>query len=188
MLISSVWRGGSRWWFSAGLLAGGFASSLVAVALGTLLLRPLLPVLVAVGVILAVFVFVALQEFEIVRRRLPQNARQVPESISADGARYGALHFGFEMGSGVRTYMTSGLPHVLATGVLLVAGWSAALLAGLAFGTGRALMTLSRHAYRDDGRWDRSLARYETPIRILMTLATALTLGAILYTAVTVAA
>jgi hypothetical protein len=184
MLISSVWRGGSRWWFSAGLLAGGFTSSLVAVALGTLLLRPLLPVRLAVGVVLAAFVLVALQEFGIFRLRLPQNARQVPESISADGASYGALHFGFEMGSGVRTYMTSGLPHVLAAGVLLVAGWSAALLAGLAFGAGRALMTLSRHAYHDDTRWDRSLARHDTSLRALMTLATALALGSVLYAAV----
>jgi thiol:disulfide interchange protein len=187
MLISSVWRGASRWWFSAGLLAGGLTSSLVVVALGTLL-RPLLPISMAVGVVLAVFVVVALQEFGLFRLRLPQNARQVPESISTDGARYGALHFGFEMGSGVRTYMTSGLPHVLAAGVLLVAGWPAALLSGLAFGTGRALMTLSRHAYHDDGRWDRSLTRHDTSIRVLMTFATALALGSILYTAVAGAA
>ncbi|MEQ4205600.1 hypothetical protein ABN028_05165 [Actinopolymorpha sp. B17G11] len=160
----------------------------MAVALGTSLLRPLLPVRLAVGVVLTVFVVIALQEFGIFRLRLPQNARQVPESISADGARYGALHFGFEMGSGVRTYMTSGLPHVLAAGVLLVAGWPAALLAGVGFGAGRALMVLSRHAYGDDGRWDQSLARYDTSIRALMTLATALAYGSLLYTAVAGAA
>lgn len=181
MLISSVWRGGSRWWFSGGLLAGGLTSALVAASIGLLLLRPFVPAVVATCLVLLAFGLVTLHELGVVRLRLPQNGRQVPESISVDGASYGALQFGFEMGTGVRTYMTTGLPHVLAAGVLLMAGWPAALVAGVAFGAGRAWMTLTRHAYRDDGGWDSELARHEKSIRILMTLAFAVCLGAASY-------
>ena len=181
MLISSVWREGSRWWFSVGLLAGGLTSSLVAVALGFLLFRPFLPGVVASGLVLAMLGLVVLNETGVLRLRLPQNGRQVPESISDDGSGYGALQFGFEMGTGVRTYMTTGLPHVLLVGVLLMASWPAALVAGLAFGGGRAWMTLARHAYRDDGTWDRRLARHDRTLRLLMTAAVVVAVAVVAY-------
>lgn len=182
MLISSVWRGGSRWWFSAGLLAGGFTTSLVTVAIGALV-RPFLPRTVCVALIVAALLVVALSEFGAIRLRLPQNARQVPETIGEDGPRYGALHFGFEMGTGVRTYMTTGLPHALALAVLVTAGWRAAVIAGLAFGAGRAWMTLARHGHRDDGRWDHLLVRHERSLRVLTTLAFGAAVTSILWTA-----
>ncbi|MGW5360135.1 hypothetical protein [Actinopolymorpha pittospori] len=182
MLISSVWREGSRWWFSAGLLAGGLTSSLVTVAIGVLL-RPFLPRMVVVALVLLAFAAVTLIEFGAIRLRLPQNARQVPETIGDDGPRYGALHFGFEMGTGVRTYMTTGLPHVLALAVLVTAGWTAATTAGLAFGAGRAWMTLARHGHRDDGQWDQLLDRHERSLRALTTLAFGVAVASIVWTA-----
>src|ERR1700754_1961455 len=181
MLISSVWREGSRWWFSAGLLAGGLTSAVVAAALGFVLLRPWLPVSVGAGLVAAVYLLVVLNEVGVVRLSLPQNGRQVPESIGDDGARYGALHFGFEMGTGVRTYMTTGLPHALVVAILLASTWPVALLAGLGFGAGRAWMTLARHGYRDDQGWDQHLARHDRSVRILTTTAAALAVAAILY-------
>jgi hypothetical protein len=177
MLTSSVWRNGARWWFSGGLLAGGLTSALCAVTLGSLLLRPVLPSVAQAALVAAVFAMVALHEVGVVRLRLPQNARQVPESVVDEGARFGALQFGFEMGTGVRTFMTSGLPHVLAVALMVVAGLPEGLLAGLGFGAGRAWMTLSRHAHRDHDEWDAALARFDRVVRLGLTAAAGVTIG-----------
>jgi hypothetical protein len=171
MLSSSVWRERSRWWFSGGLVAGGFTAALVTVTVGSLLLRPFLPRIVEVVAVAVVFTLVAANEFGLVRIRLPQNARQVPSSIVDDGHRYGALQFGFEMGTGVRTYMTSGLPHALASGLLLLANLPDALLAGAAFGLGRAAMTLARHAHPDRDAWDDALRERDRVLRSGLTVA-----------------
>jgi len=112
-----------------------------------------------------------LNEFGVLRLRLPQNARQVPQSVIDDGHRYGALQFGFEMGTGVRTYMTSGLPHALAVALLVLPSLPAALMAGVAFGAGRALMTLTRHAHPDRSAWDTALRTRDRLIRVVLTIA-----------------
>lgn len=181
MLISSVWRERSRWWFSGGLLIGGLTSALVIVALGALLLRPFVPAVVKGGIVAVVFLLIVIHELGWLRLPLPQNARQVPETITEDGAAYGALQFGFEMGTGIRTYMTTGLPHALAAGLLLLAGWPEGLLAGLAFGAGRALMTLSRDFHTDHESWDRALRRHDKTVRIILTGAFAAVLAHIAY-------
>lgn len=170
MLSSSVWRGASRWWFSTGLVLGGLTTAVVAVSLGSLLLRPLLPSVVEAVLVVLVLVVVLLNEVGVITLRLPQNARQVPEVIRDDGPRFGALQFGFEMGTGLRTFMTSGLPHVLLAGVLLTASLLEAAVAGLAFGAGRALMTLARHAHPSDVDWDAALASTEKVLRLVLTV------------------
>lgn len=106
MLSSSVWRGGSVWWFSGGLLVGGSTTALVGVTAGSLLLRPFIPSALEIGLVIAIFGLISINEFGLVRLPLPQNGRQVPESVRDDGPRYGALQFGFEMGTGLRTYYT----------------------------------------------------------------------------------
>lgn len=182
LLSSSVWRGNARWWFAGGLLAGGLACALVAVTVGSLL-RLLLPGPVAPALVAAVAVVILLGEFGLYRLRLPQNGRQVPEWVIDDGGRNGALQFGFEMGTGVRTYMTSGLPHLLLVVVLLLGGLWTAVIAGLGFGAGRAWMTLSRLWYGDTGRWDTELDRWLRPLRALLAVSAAGCCAAILITA-----
>ncbi|WP_019901771.1 hypothetical protein [Salinispora arenicola] len=167
LLSSSVWRGNARWWFSGGLLAGGVTSGLVAVVVGSLF-RPVITPIVAVVLIVALLLAVAAQEVGLFTLSLPQNARQVPQSIIQDGEQIGALQFGFEMGTGVRTFMTSGLPHVLLLCVLLLAGWPTALLSGLAFGAGRAWMMLSRLWHGDVVAWDMALAECDRFIRVVL--------------------
>lgn len=87
--------------------------------------------------------------------RLPQNRRLVPQTVMRHPIA-GPLRFGFEMGTGVRTYSPSVLP--LAT-FLLIALWSGslalALVAGLGFGAGRGLV----HPFRrtDPESWDARL-------------------------------
>lgn len=152
-----------------GIALGGATTAVVCVALGSLLLRPLLPEILQISLFALAFVLVAANEFGLRRLKLPQNARQVPPAIAHDGARLGALQFGFEMGTGVRTYMTSGLPHVLACGVLLLASWQSALVVGLAFGLGRAVMILGRRAHRDESAWDTSLKQWDKRIRLVLT-------------------
>lgn len=181
MLSSSVWREGSRWWFSGGLLMGGFTSALFAVTLGSLLLRPFVPGVVENAAVIAIFVLVAVTEFGLLRLKLPQNARQVPQSVTEEGAQYGAFQFGFEMGTGVRTYMTSGLPHALVAALILIAGLPEGLLAGLAFGAGRSWMTLSRHAHHDDHAWDAALTTHDRPIRLILTIAAATALSIVVH-------
>jgi hypothetical protein len=69
---------------------------------------------------------------------LPQNRRQVPRDIFGKGPLRAGLQFGFEMGTGARTYVTSVAPYAVAAGVLLLAPpFNHALLAGVGFGLGR---------------------------------------------------
>jgi len=90
--------------------------------------------------------------------RLPQNARQVPSDIIVRADGTGALQFGFEMGTGLRTYMPSHMPHVLAGLVLLVVPWWAAPLLGVSFATGRVIMVHSAVRLGDATAWDKAFA------------------------------
>ncbi|HEX2299225.1 MAG TPA: hypothetical protein VHH34_12045, partial [Pseudonocardiaceae bacterium] len=98
--------------FTTGLLLGGASTGLLAVILGSLL-RPLLPIELGALLLAAAGVVIIAAEIAGYRLSLPQNARQVPTWIIREGSRAGALQFGYEMGTGVRTYMTSALPHLV---------------------------------------------------------------------------
>jgi len=90
--------------------------------------------------------------------RLPQNARQVPSDILVRGDGSGALQFGFEMGTGLRTYVPTHLPHVLVAVALLVAPWWASPLLGAFFGLGRTMMVHSAVRSGNASEWDRRFA------------------------------
>lgn len=115
----------------------------------------------------ALAVVVAGNETRLWRVPLPQNGRQVPSSVIFDGGRLGAVRFGFEMGTGLRTFMTSSLPHLAALTVALFAAWPYALLTGAAFGAGRAVMPLVRMASGDAPRWDARFLASQWPFRLL---------------------
>lgn len=100
------------------------------------------PLPIRIGLVAVAAVAIALREFGVVGFPLPQNARQVPQWMTAIPG-YGALQFGIEMGTGMRTYLPTGLPHLLALAMLLLADPAAALLAGLGFGLGRVAMMLT---------------------------------------------
>ncbi|GAA3850738.1 hypothetical protein [Streptomyces sedi] len=88
------------------------------------------------------------------RLRLPQNARQVPQDVLQRDLARGALQFGFEMGTGVRTYVSASLPYALALAVLLANDAGVALLAGLGFALGRAATPTLRFASGTGEEWD----------------------------------
>ncbi len=74
---------------------------------------------------------------------LPENRRQIPSDVFSGGLVRGALRFGLELGTGVRTYVPSAAPYLLAVGIVLAGlGLAPALLAGMAFGVGRAMPLL----------------------------------------------
>jgi hypothetical protein len=140
------------------------------VALGSLL-RPVLPPTVRVGLIIALALFVLAGECGLHRVVLPHRRTQVPSTVIGACSDAGALQFGFEMGSGVRTHMPSNLPYLPLLAVLLLGSWAAAVAAGLGFGLGRAAMALGRHHSRDTTWWDRQWQHHEQPLRIILALA-----------------
>lgn len=166
MLNSPVWRGSPQYSFGFGLVVGGILSAATLVTIGSML-RPVLPgALVAVAVTV-VFVGIALREAGVFSLPLPQNARPVPETVFRHGPFWGPFEFGLEMGTGARTYVTSGLPYVLLLVVALVAPWQAALVAGFGFGAGRFVMT-SASLRLPAGAWDRLFDAHAAPLRSLL--------------------
>jgi len=153
MLGSPVWRGNSRYAFYLGLLCGALAAAAGFLVIGSLVRAvppaPMWPWLLAVFA-----TAVVLREFGIVRLWLPENKRLVPEAVRRHGRFFGPLQFGFEMGTGMRTYLPSGLPYVLAMSIAVLASPGAALAGGLGFAVGRSLMTLGNLRFDRDGSWD----------------------------------
>ncbi|MFI6650013.1 hypothetical protein ACIBI8_20665 [Streptomyces sp. NPDC050529] len=143
--------------FTCGLLAGGVLSAGV-LWLVSGLFTPL-PVGVRQGLIVAVALLAALRDAGKLSLRLPQNARQIPQDVLRRHLARGALQFGFELGTGVRTYVSASAPYAMTVAVLLSGGSCApALAAGLGFGVGRALTPALRRLSGDGECWDDRLA------------------------------
>lgn len=89
---------------------------------------------------------IVLRDLGILSLPLPQNSQQVPREVFHRRIVSAALRFGFELGTGVRTYLPAGTPYILALALLLVVDdLPPALAAGVGFGMGRASMTLFRY-------------------------------------------
>lgn len=115
--------------------------------------------------IAAVALLGLLRETGVVTIPLPQNARQVPQDVLRRSPRRGALRFGFELGTGVRTYLSATAPYVLAVAVFLGGQrLEVAALAGVGFGAGRAATPLIRRASGAVEDWDADL---RTRLRVI---------------------
>jgi hypothetical protein len=145
-----------------GLLAGGLLSASVLWLLSGLAAPlPGRPV-----VLVAVAALGLLREAGAVRIRLPQNTWQVPLDVLRRGLVRGSLRFGFELGTGVRTYISATTPYVLAAGLLLCGQrWPVAALAGLGFGLGRAATTVLRRAA--PAEWDARLVAWLPAVKVV---------------------
>jgi hypothetical protein len=129
--------------FSVGLLIGGAVSATVLWLLSGLA-EPL-PRAAAVLAMLVAALLGVLRDAKLIRIPLPQNARQVPQSVLQRGLVGGGLQFGFELGTGVRTYVSSTAPYVVALALLLSRpSLPTAVAVGLGFGAGRAITALVR--------------------------------------------
>lgn len=140
-------------WFNRGLLLGATTTGLL-LLLPAAIAQAVLPATVR-WALLAVLLSVCLAcDLKLLPWRLPQNARLVPSDIIVRTDGSGALQFGFEMGTGMRTYMPSHLPYLAIGVALFVCPWWAAPLAGLSFGFGRTLMVHSAVASGNASSWD----------------------------------
>ena len=87
--------------------------------------------------------------------RLPQKRQQIPRTVFARSPATAAARFGYELGTGLRTYLPSAAPHVLAVGLVVLGGplW-VAVAVGVGFGFGRGLLPAQRAMAPDPQRWD----------------------------------
>jgi hypothetical protein len=91
---------------------------------------------------------------------LPEARRQIPTRVFHGSLVRGAFRFGFELGTGVRTYVPAVAPYILA--LVLVLGrptLGAAVLAALGFGMGRAIPLAVHLLARERRLSDRPIAR-----------------------------
>ncbi|MDN5748328.1 MAG: hypothetical protein L0H64_07455, partial [Pseudonocardia sp.] len=156
-------------YFGAGLLLGAVLVAFVAAVVGAV---PQAAVPASVRWVLfgVAAVAVLLRECGLVRFRVPENARLVPEGVQ-HLREWGAGQFGFEMGTGMRTYSPSALPHLVLLAVVLVVPFPAAFLCAAGFAAGRLAMPLLSNAWSDDGAWTQVWSRSESVVRPVLALA-----------------
>jgi len=161
--------------FAAGLFAGALLTAALLWLLSGLT-SPLPPVAARI-LLVAALALLALRDLEVVRFWLPENHRQIPQSVLRKPGAIPALQFGFELGTGVRTYAPAAAPYMVAVAVILLhpAWWSVVAVAA-GFAAGRAMMPATRLLSGDPEAWDELLAK---GIRRL-TVATAVVTAALL--------
>lgn len=142
--------------FTAGLITGGTLSALV-LWLVSGLASPV-PEVGRYSAIVFVAALAVLRDLGFVRVWVPQNARQIPQDVLQRNVVRGSLQFGFELGTGVRTYVSASTPYVLAIALLLSSpSLLVAVAAGVGFGLGRAATPLIRYASGAGDEWDERL-------------------------------
>jgi hypothetical protein len=127
-----------RFYFLAGSVLGGtLTGSLAGVAS---LAFPTLDFGMIIVVIGLTIVAALARDMGVFNVHLPENRRQVRSSVYDLPASAGALMFGFELGTGFRTFITSSAPYIALVGIVLVGRPATAILAGVGFGTGRGFI------------------------------------------------
>jgi hypothetical protein len=172
VLSSPVWRGKPEAALGIGLVTGALVSATVIVIVGSLL-RLVISGL-AWPIVLTACAVLVLRELRVVSFGLPQNARLVPQSVFRHGPHFGSFEFGFEMGTGVRTYVTSSLPYALVLAIGFGSDLPTALIAGVGFGLGRLIMTTTGVRYGDLEQrwpsWSDTWDRYAIPLQSVLCL------------------
>lgn len=122
------------------------------------------------AVVGAAALVVLAREAGLVAFRVPENGRLVPEDVQ-HRREWGALQFGFEMGTGMRTYSPSALPHLALLAVVLVVPFAAAPAVAAGFAAGRFVQPLLSNAWSDDGGWAAVWDRAQHRVRAVLALA-----------------
>lgn len=165
--------------FCVGLVLGGVLSTLVLWLLSGL--ASPVPPPVRYLTVLGFALVGVLRDAGVMRLRLPQNSRQVPREVLRRPVR-GALQFGFELGTGIRTYLSATAPYVVAAALLLLTpGPLDAVLAGAGFGLGRAATPLIRFASGAGDGWDTKLGSRLWLLKVGASVVVAGLLGAIVF-------
>ena len=158
-------------WFGAGLLLGAVLVAAVA-GVGGALPQALVPEPVRAAVFCLAALVVLGRELGVWRFPIPENARLVPEDVQHRG-HWGALQFGFEMGTGMRTYSPSALPHLALVAVVLVVPLPLAFAVAAGFAAGRWVMPVVSNAWSDDGGWSAVWSSAEPVVRPVLAIACA---------------
>jgi uncharacterized membrane protein YecN with MAPEG domain len=149
-----------------GLLSGGTVTGLLLLVPSAALQELFGPSARLQFLIACVLVCAAL-ELRLMPFRLPQNARQVPSNIIARTDGSGALQFGFEMGTGLRTYIPTHLPYLTVSIALIATPWWWCPVLGVGFGAGRVLMVISTTKSGSADHWNR---RFQTRRRAIVAI------------------
>ncbi|MGI5489587.1 hypothetical protein [Microtetraspora malaysiensis] len=147
MLSSSVRRGSDISGFILGLFVGATATTFAFVVVGSIVRAPF-PFLALQILVALAAVILLLQELGVLKFPILQNARLVPQFVTRIPF-WGSVQFGMEMGTGMRTYSPTALPHIMAISIVFLASWPQALMAGVGFALGRAVMLLTFAAARN---------------------------------------
>lgn len=136
------------------MLGSAFTGALLAVASGLVSPVPLRFRLIGVGMF---FLLCMVRDLGwLPDGSLPENRRQIPREVLGKPEDVGFLQFGFEMGTGARTYMPTATPLVLAALIVLVPHSPLAIvLAAVFFAVGRFLPTALASTSRNSqvGLW-----------------------------------
>ena len=141
---------------AGGFLFGSLAGALVTSAALAVLagLASPLPSAWRAGLALCLLGLLALHQARILCLDLPQRAWQIPRDVFFEQPVRAAARFAFELGTGVRTYITTAAPYGLAAVLVLSPAGSqgaallSALLAAVGYGVGRAWIVLGQVARR----------------------------------------
>lgn len=113
-----------------------------------------------VAILLSVAAVAALRDIGVLSFEIPQLKRQVPQTILRREAVLSALLFGFELGVGVLTFLSSSLIYVMILALLLLTPPLTSVVAlGAGFGVGRAALPALRLAGSTGEEWDSCLFR-----------------------------
>ncbi|MCG5212085.1 hypothetical protein [Streptosporangium sp. KLBMP 9127] len=115
--------------------------------------QSLLPAPLRLAVLGLLAAAVLLREAGLISLPVPENRRLVPEHVLNRGRLAGGIQFGFEMGTGMRTYSPSALPHLVLAALVLAVPLPGALAAGTGFAAARWIMAAVSMAHSDDGSW-----------------------------------
>lgn len=139
--------------FGTGLYMGALLAASGLVVLGILLVSwwlggPARPVALVVVAVLLV-----LRDRGILRFRLPENQRLVPEQVFRHGSFLGPMQFGLEMGTGMRTFVTSWLPYLVVVWIVIDPQFPQAMCLAMGFASGRLLMAVQSIRSGDVTAW-----------------------------------
>lgn len=144
-------------------MLGGMVTTAAWLAFSGLL--EVLPEAVRLTVIFPFVMLLPMRDLGILRFSMPEAKRQIPSWMLRKGSM-GVFRFGFEMGTGARTYITASAPYLALLALIAVDPPPLSFLAtGVGFGVGRWVTPLLRYLCRDPEAWDMTL---ESRNRILV--------------------
>jgi hypothetical protein len=97
------------------------------------------PLSLTAALLLSATMLATLRDVGVLEFNLPENKRLIPRTVLKKSPGAASFHFGFEMGTGFRTYITASSPYVLALAILVAQPTIGVTLVGaVGFGVGRA--------------------------------------------------